>query len=218
MIHERRPVGYFLRRSILAAAPVALFVLFSVVGKAKTEDPVALEGSKVAPQCDTAFLAQQFKYKVPVELGRDQTNDGGKIEIREVWGTRPQIEIGGQYLVRGTYVFPPGKHGMLHLYASANGPWGKTASLDLQSTAVEKREGEFALIHGMAGPGYFHLILVDADRYSNCFADVYFGTGDNVYRDKVGDASAQSSTPIIVSENWQAGPDGYEPVRAQPVR
>ena len=218
MIHERRFVGYLLRRSILVTAPVALFVLMSVVGKAKTEDPVAPNGSATVPQCDTAFLAQQFKYKIPVELGREQFNNGGKIEIREVWGTRPQIEIGGQYLVRGKYVFPPGKHGMLHLYASANGPWGKTTSLDLQSTAVEKPEGEFALIHGMAGPGYFHLILVDADRYSNYFADVYFGTGDNVYRDKMGDASAQSSTPKIVSDNWQAGPDGNEPVRAQPVR
>jgi hypothetical protein len=36
----------------------------------------------------------------------------------------------------------------------------------------------------MAGDGYFHLILTEADHYSQWFADVYFGTGDNVWREK----------------------------------
>jgi hypothetical protein len=145
--------------------------------------------------CDTTFLASRFKYRIPFETGRTQSKDGGRIEIREVWGTRPQIEIGGQYLVRGKYVLPPGERGMLYFYASAGGPWGATASLDLQSTAVDKQEGEFALIHGMAGPGYFHLILTDAERYSRWFADVYFGTGDNVYRTKPLPASTTIADP-----------------------
>jgi beta-lactamase regulating signal transducer with metallopeptidase domain len=128
------------------------------------------------------ILAKRFKYQAPFELGRTQTKDGGRIEIREVLGTRPQIEIGGQYLVRGRYVLPHGERGMLYFYATAGGAWGQTASLDLQSTPVDEHEGEFELIHGMAGPGNFHLILTDAERYSRWFADVYFGTGDNVYR------------------------------------
>ena len=139
------------------------------------------ETQSASNTCDTTFLAKRFKYKVPFETGRAHTQNGGRIEIREVWGTRPQIEIGGQYVVRGNYVLPPGERGMLYFYATAGGPWGKTASLDLQSTAVE-REGEFALIHGMAGPGHFHLILTDAEKYSRWFADVYFGTGENVHR------------------------------------
>ena len=134
--------------------------------------------------CDTTFLANRFKYRVPFETGRTQSREGGRIEIREVWGTRPRIEIGGQYLVRGKYVLPPGERGMLYFYATAGGAWGQTASLDLQSTAVDKQEGEFALIHGMAGPGHFHLILTAAERYSRWFADVYFGTGDNVWREQ----------------------------------
>jgi RNA polymerase sigma factor (sigma-70 family) len=133
---------------------------------------------------DVAFLANRFKYRVPFEIGRTQTREGGRIEIREVWGTRPRIEVGGQYLVRGKYVLPPGERGMLYFYASAGGAWGMTSSLDLQSTAADKQEGEFALVHGMAGPGYFHLILTAAERYSRYFADVYFGTGDNVWRKK----------------------------------
>jgi RNA polymerase sigma factor (sigma-70 family) len=134
--------------------------------------------------CDTTFLANRFKYRVPFETGRTQSREGSRIEIREVWGTRPRIEIGGQYLVRGKYVLPPGQRGMLYFYATAGGAWGQTASLDLQSAALEKQEGEFALVHGMAGAGHFHLILTAAESYSRWFADVYFGTGDNVWRDK----------------------------------
>jgi hypothetical protein len=134
---------------------------------------------------DVSFLADRFKYKVPFEIGRTQTSEGGRIEIREVWGTRPRIEVGGQYLVKGKYVLPPGVRGMLHFYATAGGAWGAIpTTLDLQSTAVDRQEGEFALVHGMLGPGNFHLILTAADRYSRWFADVYFGTGDNVWREK----------------------------------
>jgi RNA polymerase sigma factor (sigma-70 family) len=135
-------------------------------------------------RCDTTFLADRFKYRVPFETGLTQSQKGGRIEIREVWGTRPLIEIGGQYLVRGKYVLPPGERGRLYFYATAGGPWGQTSPLDLQSIAVDKQEGEFALVHGMAGPGSFHLYLADPERYSRWFANVYFGTGDNVHGKK----------------------------------
>jgi hypothetical protein len=126
-------------------------------------------------------LASLFKYRVPFEIGRTESHEGGRVEIREVWGTRPRVEVGGQYVVRGKYVLPPGARGKLHFYATAGGAWGAiSTTLDLQSVAVDKSEGEFTLVHGMLGPGYFHLILTDAERYSRCFADVYFGNGDNV--------------------------------------
>jgi hypothetical protein len=130
------------------------------------------------------FLADRFKYRIKFETGYTESKEGGRIEIREVWGTRPQIEVGGQYLVRGKYVLPPGERGMLYFYETATGAWGEaaTVNLDLQYTAVNKQEGEFTLVHGMAGPGYFHLVLTAAERYSRTFANVYFGTGDNVLR------------------------------------
>ena len=88
--------------------------------------------------------------------------------------------------MRGKYVLPPGARGKLYFYATATGDWGRagTATLDLQAVAVDKPEGEFTLVHGMAGPGHFHVILTDSERYSRCFANVYFGTGDNVLRKK----------------------------------
>jgi RNA polymerase sigma factor (sigma-70 family) len=133
-----------------------------------------------------AFLANRLKYRIPFETGFTETREGGRIEIREVWGTRPRIEVGGQYLVRGTYVLPPGERGKLYFFETAEGDWGltPTAIMDLQTTTLDRERGEFTLLHGMAGPGYFHLYLASPERYSRCFANVYFGTGDNVWRKK----------------------------------
>lgn len=143
-----------------------------------------LERQTLSPR--DAFPANRFKYRIPIEIGRTQTKEGGRIEIQEVWGTRPRIEVGGQYVVRGKYVLPRGERGLLYFYETATGAWGQTptANMDLQYTAVDKEQGEFALMHGMAGPGYFHLVLVSEKSYSRYFADVYFGTGDNLWREK----------------------------------
>jgi hypothetical protein len=54
--------------------------------------------------------------------------------------------------------------------------------MDLQQVSLDKEKGEFTLLHGMGGPGYFHLYLASPDSYSRYFANVYFGTGDNVLR------------------------------------
>jgi RNA polymerase sigma factor (sigma-70 family) len=133
-----------------------------------------------------ALLADLFKHRVPFEIGYTETSEGRRIEIREVWGTRPRIEVGGQYLVRGRYVLPPGERGKLYFYATAGGDWGQAqlATLDLQTVTLDRESGEFTLVHGMSGPGYFHLYLASPDRYSRYFANVYFGTGDNVLRTK----------------------------------
>jgi len=137
------------------------------------------------PNTRDTFLANRFKYRIPFETGFTESKEGGRIEIREVWGTRPQIEVGGQYLVRGKYVLPPGERGKLYFYETATGDWSQTTTtLDLQTLEVAKQQGEFTLVHGMVGPGYFHLYLAPAENYSRTFANVYFGTGDNVLRKK----------------------------------
>jgi len=102
-------------------------------------------------------------------------------------------------LVRGKYVLPPGVRGKLYFGERAVGDWagevhvsptgrlipkGTRASLDLQSITLDKERGEFVLLHGMEGTGYFNLHLTAAERYSRIFAIVYFGTGDNVWREK----------------------------------
>jgi hypothetical protein len=137
------------------------------------------------PGVRAAALAGRFKYRIAVETGFTETHGGGRIEILEVWGTRPRIEVGGQYLVHGRYVLPGHEDGTLYFYETASG-WNNTGpNLDLQYTAVKKGTGEFTLLHGMGGPGFFHLVLMAADGQKQVtYANVYFGTGDNVWRKK----------------------------------
>jgi hypothetical protein len=131
-----------------------------------------------------AALADRFKYRVPVEIGFTQNQDGGRIEILEVWGTRPRIEIGGQYLVHGRYVLPGPNDGTLYLHVTSSGSWDNTGpELDLQYTRVKKGQGEFTLLHALGGTGYFHLHLIAEDQGKGVtYANVYFGTGDTVWR------------------------------------
>jgi hypothetical protein len=129
-----------------------------------------------------ADLAGRFKFRVPVEIGVSEFKEGGRIEILEVWGTQPQIKVGGQYLVHGKYTLPAHERGKLYFFETANLP--PSPIMDLQYTTLDKQKGEFTLLHGMAAPGYFHLVLADPERYSRMFANVYFGTGNNVLRKK----------------------------------
>jgi RNA polymerase sigma factor (sigma-70 family) len=66
-----------------------------------------------------APLSSLFKHKVTFVTGYTEFQDGGLIEIRDVWGTRPKIEVGGQYLVTGKYKLPRGKRGKLYFYTTA---------------------------------------------------------------------------------------------------
>jgi hypothetical protein len=140
-------------------------------------------GDKAGPNTVAATLASRLSYLVPVEIGFTQTKDGGNIEILEVWGTRPRIEVGGYYLVHGKYTLPSFDHGTLYFHETTSGPSGLTPELDLQWTRVEKGQGEFTLLHNMGSPGYFHLHLVGPNS-NDTVANVYFGTGDNVWRNK----------------------------------
>lgn len=87
------------------------------------------------------LMANPFKYRVEFETGYTESKEGGRIEIREVWGTRPKIEVGGQYLVRGKYVLPPGEHGKLYFYETATGDWAicPTPSCEAAATSFSSQ-------------------------------------------------------------------------------
>ncbi len=130
-------------------------------------------------------LTDLFQFRVPIEIGVSESQNGGRIDIVEVRGTRPRIEVGGQYLVRGKCKLPKGERsGKIYFFRTATEGSGVATILDLDSTEVNKQEGEFTLIHAMSGAGHLHLVLSDPERYSRMFANVYFGTGDNVLRKK----------------------------------
>ena len=154
------------------------------------------------------FVAEHFKFKVPVEIGETKNSQGYRVEILEVLGTQPRIQIGGYYIVRGRYVMPSPRSATIYFHESASGPNGVGPEMDLQWTKVDKAEGEFTLMHAMrgsnggidprafaghpaaelfakygtSGPGFFHLQLATDGPE---FADMYFGTSDNVMRKKM---------------------------------
>jgi RNA polymerase sigma factor (sigma-70 family) len=151
-----------------------------------------------------------FKYRIPFEIGFTQFKDGNRIEILEVWGTRPKIEVGGQYIVRGKYTLAARERGKLYFYETEDGSdnsapeirayfkameknWNSGNTLDLQNVSIPAdssasasksgSHGEFTLMHGMAVPGWLHVMLMSEGR-DGTLANVYFGTGDTVYRKK----------------------------------
>jgi RNA polymerase sigma factor (sigma-70 family) len=137
----------------------------------------------------TRRLMSRFKYRVPIELGASESKDGGRIEILDVWGTQPEIKVGGCYLVHGKYTMPCRDRGTLYFHLSATDKrFAFAYENDLQCASVQKGDGEFTLMHVMVGPGYFHLQLIgenlDEPSTSTTVADLYFGTGDNVCRRK----------------------------------
>jgi RNA polymerase sigma factor (sigma-70 family) len=140
------------------------------------------QGSKEKSPVPLQAIARRFAYRVPFETGFKEASDGNAIEILEVWGTRPRIEVGGQYLVHGKYTLRAHEAGKLYFYRTeteANS--GPTPTYDLQQMSVPKGQGEFTLLHGMGGAGFLHVILTPAERYVP-LANVYFGTGATVWR------------------------------------
>src|SRR5262249_55244937 len=51
-------------------------------------------------------IAWRFTYRLPVNLGEKQFVKGNRIDILEIWGTKPKFQSGGQYLVRARYTMP----------------------------------------------------------------------------------------------------------------
>jgi RNA polymerase sigma factor (sigma-70 family) len=174
-------------REALMAARARVAAKKSELRRAQSLDSLRSSAQPGAgPDLDAQLrkIATLFKYRVPVEIGQTDTRGGGRIQILDVWGTRPEIAVGGSYLVHGKYDLPSHERGRLYFHLSASDPrMAVSYDSDLQSASVQRGEREFTLVHSMVGPGYFHLQLEGADSgQSPVWADVYFGTGDNVLR------------------------------------
>ena len=116
-------------------------------------------------------VASRFKHRVPVEMGEYQTNGIDRIEVVELWGTRPQIEIGGEYVVVGRYSLQSEDAGRVTFFLTSTG-WNNSGPImDLQQAAVKRGTGTFTLQHKMEGPGTLHVTLYGTEKE---LADQYF--------------------------------------------
>lgn len=123
-------------------------------------------------------VGERFRHRVPFEIGRTEGVEGNEIAIEEVWGTRPAIEVGGSYVVTGTYKLASDSGELLFWQTAKN--WDNSGpDMDTQSIRVPRGEGRFSLLHDMPGPGYFHLVLRADGRE---VADVYFGQGETLLK------------------------------------
>jgi hypothetical protein len=136
-------------------------------------------GCASAPHTPQDEIAARFKYRVPFETGRAETTGADHVEVLELWGTRPAIEVGGEYLVVGRYTLESEEQGQVCFYLTANN-WNNTGpNMDLQWAPVRRGTGRFVLQHKMHGPGWFHVNLYGQ---SEELADLYFGAGDTLLR------------------------------------
>jgi len=126
-------------------------------------------------------VAARFQYVVPLEIGNSWTEGQDRITITEIRGTRPRIEVGGQYVVRGTYTLKSADVG--EVFFHVKGPSNAGTDLDLQHVPVRRGSGTFSVVHGMSKDGHCHIALfaVKGSDYVPA-ADVDFGSGVNVLR------------------------------------
>ena len=130
-------------------------------------------------------VASRFRHRIPFEIGQTEFDGTNHIDIVELWGTRPKIEVGGDYLVVCRYRLESGDHGRVRFYETTSNWVLGGADTDLLSSRVERGTGEITLVHSMAGPGWFHVELsAEGDRHGVTVANVYFGHGDNLLRDR----------------------------------
>jgi hypothetical protein len=127
------------------------------------------------PPCDR--IAERFKYRVEFDRGKRVATATDSVDVIELWGTRPGIEIGGEYVVVGRYTLGSADEGTVFFYMTAN-DWDNSGYvMDLQQIDVRRGTGTFVLRNEMAGPGWFHVNLYGDGKE---VADLYFGKGDTL--------------------------------------
>jgi len=137
----------------------------------------------VAPGRDSfEDVTSRFQYVVPLEIGKTWSNGQDRLTITEIRGTRPRVEVGGHYLVRGTYTLKSADAG--EVFFHVKGPSNAGTDLDLQHLPVHRGSATFAVVHGMSKDGNCHVSLFTTKGSDFVpAADVYFGSGGNVLRD-----------------------------------
>jgi hypothetical protein len=119
-------------------------------------------------------LGRQFVHSIPFEIGETQVIGDDRIEILEVWGTRPIIEPGGDYLVVGQCHLASSDEGLVQLQLTTHNWHQPGQGSDLEKARVQRGDGRFVLHKTMPGPGDFHVALgngprVDSQRTVNVY-------------------------------------------------
>ncbi len=115
--------------------------------------------------------ADLFPYVIPVELGAAEFAPGDSIVIASLRGDRPHLEIGGRYLLEGTYTLASLDSANLSWSITTRGPSGPTPIQASANDAVRRGPGKFRLIKTLVNDGWPHVSFYDGRSQGG----VYFG-------------------------------------------
>jgi beta-lactamase regulating signal transducer with metallopeptidase domain len=185
MILENRSSPSVSTRSKFVIALLALFVLPSFLGIAKSE--VRADSSEGVPAASVRKsekpITSDFPFAVEFEQGATRLLDGDKITILEVRGTSDKFAPGNIYLIKGTYKLGSHDRATLAAYTTAmDAANGTSFSYKAQTTIVDQGEGAFTFFFPMSYRGWPHVSFYPADGGSS-FGGNYFGTGDSVLKE-----------------------------------
>jgi hypothetical protein len=115
--------------------------------------------------------ADLFPYKIPVALGANEFAPGDNIVIASLRGDRPHLEIGGRYLLEGTYTLASLDSANLSWSITTRGPSGPTPTQASANAAVRSGKGEFRLSKTFENDGWPHVSFYSGHSQGG----VYFG-------------------------------------------
>lgn len=171
------------KRSLCLAALCALLVFPSFF--ACTNREVWAAPKEDLPSAPTAKpdakRESEFPFAVPFEQGATRFLKGDDITILEIRGTAPTFIPGHIYWIRGSYALASHDRAHLSAYVTATSAEnGRSATMKVQSTVVNKGSGTFALFLPMTYKGLPHVSFYPDDGQG--FGGNYFGTGDSVMK------------------------------------
>ncbi len=105
-----------------------------------------------------------------------------EIEILEVVGSRPRLEVGGVYLLTGRYALRSRPAARIALYSTATVNTLRTHGY--KSQVVEAGNGRFHFAFALLGDGDLHISVYEADdEYGNGpgLGHVYFRSPDRAF-------------------------------------
>jgi hypothetical protein len=125
----------------------------------------------------------RFKYRVPFACSEQQTLGTNSVSVAEIWGTRPTLECGGQYLICGTYELMPYDYSASWVCARPSEDTDGRR-IDLEHVDVSATAGTFSLLYAMREPGHPLVSLILFQGHDSCtLAQVRLGSEKSGLRD-----------------------------------
>lgn len=155
-----------------ASARDRINALDSRVAAVERPVPQPPTSPQAAPTPGEPHLAEA----VTVELGDSEFHGGDAIMISEVRGTRPTLQLGESYVVKGYYHLSSRDTATLLLSVTTTSRADSGVTQPASAVRLSRGDGEFALTKRLDTPGHLHLTFYGTD--GRPVSGVYFGAGD----------------------------------------